>query len=441
MNPIFSAQEGTGSDMTLPYRVIEIFTNEEARWAGKPLSNAIVDYVRRLKIAARCIVTRGIEGSYENGEIAAQNIEVLSFNMPLKIEIVLPSSELDLVLQKIEEMVSEGIIAVREMEIHAHKTQQRLLPRQIRVKDIMTPSPRKVTASTPLNEVARLLLSSNFTGVPVVDREARPMGIITQGDLVYRAGIPMRLGLLAASEREKLDSVLESLASRKAEEIMSSPAVSIKEDEPATEAVNLMMRRKLKRLPVVNKKGSLTGIVSRLDIFRTIMKESPNWKAFQGGAIEVGHRLLVSDIMRRDTYAVSPETSLEEVIGIIDSNDIQRVAVVDRDGTFLGLISDRDLLTAFADHHPGIWDFFMSKVPFTERGRRQKEVREQLRGRTAAEAMKTDLITVTEDTSLDEAIKLMTEKALKRLPVLDPEGKFKGMISRDALLRTGFGQH
>ena len=426
--------------MTLQYRVIEIFSNEEARWAGKPLPNAIVEFIRGLKIAARCIVARGIEGSYENGEIATQNIEVLSFNMPLKIEIVLPSSELDPVLQKIEEMVSEGIVAVREIEIHAHKTHQRLLPRQIKVKDIMTPSPRKVTPSTSLREVAALLLSSNFTGAPVVDREDRPMGIITQGDLVYRAGMPMRLGLLAASEREKREAVLESLASRKAEEIMSSPAVSIREDEPATEAVSLMMRKELKRLPVVSKKGNLTGIVSRLDIFRTIMKESPDWKAFQGGEIEVGHLHQVSDIMRRDTHAVSPETSVEEVIRIIDSNDIQRVAVVGRDGTFLGLISDRDLLTAFAERHPGIWDFFMSKIPFTERGRRQGEVREHLRGRTAAEVMKTDLITVREDTSLDEAIKLMTEKALKRLPVLDAEGKFKGMISRDALLRTGFGQ-
>ena len=426
--------------MPLKYSVIEIYTNEEARFAGKPLQDAIIEYIRGLKIAARCIVTRGIGGSYENGEIATQNILVLSFNMPLKIEIVLPSPELTVVLSTIEKMVGEGLVALREMDIVAHKTHRRLLPKEFKVRDIMTPSPKTVTPATALDAVAKLLLSSIFSGVPVVDDSNHPVGVITQGDLVYRAGIPMRLGLLAASERGKLDAVLESIASRKAVEIMSSPAVSIKEDELATEAVNLMLMKKLKRLPVTNNDGKLVGILSRLDIFRTIMKASPDWQAMRGQRVEVENLQLVSDIMRRDTQAVPPETSVEEVMRIIDANDIQRVAVVDHDEVFLGMISDRDLLTMFSDYHPGVWDYFVSKIPFTERGRMQREVSEHLKARTAADVMKTDLFSVGEDATIDEAIKIMTEKALKRLPVLDSKGRFKGMISRDALLRTGFGQ-
>jgi CBS-domain-containing membrane protein len=109
--------------------------------------------------------------------------------------------------------------------------------------------------------------------------------------------------------------------------------------------------------------------LSRFDIFRTIMRESPDWEAFECRQIKVKNLNTVSDIMRRDTHTVSPETSVEEVIRIIDSNDIQRVAVVDDNGIFLGLISDRDLLTAFSEKTCGIWNFFMSKIPFTERGR------------------------------------------------------------------------
>ena len=77
----------------------------------------------------------------------------------------------------------------------------------------------------------------------------------------------------------------------------------------------------------------------------------------------------VSGIMRRDTHAVPPETPLDEIIRLIDSNDIQRVAVVDKEGRFLGLISDRDLLVAFLDFPDAIWDqFSLSIVPFSERG-------------------------------------------------------------------------
>jgi len=425
--------------MPLEYSMIEIFTNEEARCKGKPLGEAVVDYVRGLKIAARCIVTRGIGGAFENGEVATQNVLVLSFNMPLKIEILLPSAELDLVLPVVDEMVCEGIVAVRAMRVQSHKTERRLLPRHFKVKDVMTPSPKMVTASTSLKEVAQLLMSSIFTGVPVVDKDNHPIGIVTQGDLIYRAGMPMRLGLLAVSDQGKVTEVLESLASRQAREAMTSPAVSISEDVLATEAVNLMVQKDVKRLPVVDKHGKLTGMLSRLDIFRTVMQESPDLEAFRAQKIQVNNLRVVADIMRRDTIAVQAETPVEEVLRVIDKNDIQRVAVVDEDGAFLGLISDRDLLIAFTDYHPGIWDYFVSWMPFSERGRAKKGLKLHLRLRTAAEVMRTNLITVQEETPIEDAIRLMTEKALKRLPVLDADGKFKGMISRDALLRTGFG--
>jgi CBS domain-containing protein len=132
---------------------------------------------------------------------------------------------------------------------------------------------------------------------------------------------------------------------------------------------------------------------------------------------------------------------VEEVIRAIDSNDIQRVAVVDRKGRFIGLISDRDLLAAFSPDFPdAIWDQFLSIVPFSERGKRHREFKDRLQAKTAAEVMNTDIVTVQETTPIDVAITLMIEKGLKRLPVLDSEGTFKGMISRDSLLRTGFGE-
>ena len=52
--------------------------------------------------------------------------------------------------------------------------------------------------------------------------------------------------------------------------------------------------------------------------------------------------------------------------------------------------------------------------------------------------MKKDPPVILEDATIDEAIGLMTRKMLKRLPVMDHQGKFKGMISRESLLRTGF---
>ncbi len=348
------------------YKKIEIFTSEEARWQGQPLYEAILQFVHDLKIAARCLVTKGIEGSYENGEIATGRLEVLSYNMPVRITIIVPAVESARILSQAEEMVTDGIVAVQDLQVISHKTRGILIPRQTRVRDIMTPNPQKVKLDTSLAEVARLLLSSTFTGLPVVDEENRPVGVISQGDLIYKAGMPMRLGLLAASDPEKVRLSLRLSRPRQAKEVMTQPVVSIEQDKLVTDAVNLMLKKQVKRLPVIDADGRLVGILSRVDVFHTILRECPDWKAFQKQEIAVDLRF-VSDIMRRDTSTVLPDTPVEEVIRIIDCNDIQRVCVVDQEGYFLGLISDRDLLAAFSDRHPGIWDYFVSKISFTER--------------------------------------------------------------------------
>ncbi|RJR53589.1 MAG: CBS domain-containing protein [Desulfobacteraceae bacterium] len=419
----------------MDYKAIEVFTSEKAKWRGISVSSAIVQYIRDLKIPARCMVAKGTAGAYESGEISTGGIEVLSYNMPVRVTIVLPSVELDRILPRIEEMVTDGIVAVEDLHVVTHKTRGLFVPRHTRVRDIMTPAPKKVNPETPLNEVARLLLSSIFTGLPVVDEENRPIGIIAQGDLIYKAGLPLRLGLLAQSDQRRVSAVLERLGRKPAKEVMTRHPVVVEQDEWVTQAVKLMLDKGVKRLPVVDAAGKLVGILSRVDIFHTVIRESPDWKSFREQNVLVENLRFVSEIMRRDTHTVLPDTPAEDVIRTIHTNDIQRVCVVDREGHFLGLISDRDLLAAFSGR-PGIWEYFTSKFSFT--GRSRTDLREHLRARTAAQIMNSKIVTVREDAPIEDAIRLMIERAIKRLPVLDSERKFKGMISRDSLLRTGF---
>ena len=175
--------------MAMNYRMITIYTAEEVRSHGKPLHEAVTDYVKNLKIAARCVVFRATAGCYETGEIASQNLLTISYNMPVKIEIILPATEAESVLKALEDLVTDGVVAVGDLDVRSYKTRRNLIPRQIKVRDIMTPDPVRVRPETSLSDVVRLLLPADFTGVPVVDRAGRPLGIITQGDLVYRAGM------------------------------------------------------------------------------------------------------------------------------------------------------------------------------------------------------------------------------------------------------------
>ncbi|MDX9788470.1 MAG: DUF190 domain-containing protein [Desulfobacterales bacterium] len=424
----------------LTYQAIEIFTSEEARYRNKPVADAVVQYIKNLKIAARCIVTRGIAGCYESGEVTTGRLEILSFNLPIRIYIVIPVAETERVIDGLNGMVGDGIIAVHDLMVISHRTRNSFFPRQLLVRDVMTTTPRRISAKSPLSDAAGLLLSSVFTGLPVVNDQSRPIGVITQGDLISKGGLPLRLGLLAASDQHRTDTVIRKLASQSAAEVMTTPAIIITEDRPLVEAVNVMLAKGIKRLPVVDETGRLTGMLSRLDIFRTVMREAPDWNSFRAQKIEVAKLKSVGDILRRDTHTVFPETPIDEVIRVIDLNDIQRVAVVDADGKLLGLISDRDLLRYFKQDEAGIWNLLTKAKHALKPNACHGNLQQCLTETRADAVMTTGLITVREEMLIEEAITLMTEKSLKRLPVVDEAGRFKGMISRDSLLRTGFGE-
>lgn len=421
----------------LDYKTIHIYSSEEVRYHSQPLPEAVVDYIRRLKIAARCLVTRGADGCDESGEVSTNRLEVLSFNLPLHIQIILPSAELARVLPILGEMVTEGIVAVHDLNVVSHRVRNAFFPRQLKVRDAMTRDPKHIAVNGTLREAAELLLSSIFTGLPVVDDQLRPVGVITQGDLMARGGMPLRLGLLSVSDPTGREAVLNQLANRTVSEAMTSPAVIITEDKQLTHAVDLMLTRGIKRLPVIDQSRKLVGMLSRLDLFKTVMLQAPDWNSFKAKNIDVEQLRYVRDIVRRDVHTVSPRTTAAEVIQVIDRNDIQRVAVVDAQGALLGMISDSDMLRYLKPRQAGIMALFEKvKHPFsgTPEG---TGLRQALSRITAAEVMTTHLVTVTEEMLIGQAIALMVEQGLKRLPVVDDMGRFKGMISRDALLRTG----
>jgi len=303
---------------------------------------------------------------------------------------------------------------------------------------VMTATVQKAQLWTPVSSVVKMMLFSHFTGIPVVDENDRPQGVISQGDLIYRARMPLRLGILAAACPEKMDGVMQSLSQINAEKIMTRPAVCISEERPLVDAVELMLKKILKRLPVVDAAGKLTGIISRQDIFHTATQERPDWTAFHKQDIQVMNMRFVSDIMRRDVHTVFPDTSIMDIIHIIDTNDVQRVAVIDADGIFLGMISDKDIFSAFSEQSESLWDLFVRKLPLLEKNSKSAIACPDIINKTARDIMHTHCITVLENTSIDEAISLIMSLGIKRLPVLDILGKFKGLISRESLMRIGF---
>ncbi|MFP3260072.1 MAG: CBS domain-containing protein [Sulfolobus sp.] len=118
------------------------------------------------------------------------------------------------------------------------------------VKEYMKANVITVSKDTTMEQVARIMTEENVGSVIVVDN-GKPVGIITERDIVKGIG-----------KGKKLDS--------KAEEIMTSSLITVREDSPVTGALALMRQFNIRHLPVVNDKGELTGIISIRDVAKAI---------------------------------------------------------------------------------------------------------------------------------------------------------------------------
>ena len=117
------------------------------------------------------------------------------------------------------------------------------------VSSVMTPNPACCTASTPLREVARMMLDNDCGQIPVVDESQRPIGVVTDRDIAVR---------VVAEGRDTNQAT--------AADAMSMPVRTVTSDTSLKDAVCVMEADQIRRVPVVDADGKLTGIVAIADL-------------------------------------------------------------------------------------------------------------------------------------------------------------------------------
>ncbi len=143
------------------------------------------------------------------------------------------------------------------------------------VRDVMSTPAISVTTSTPLKEVAHLLVEHRISGVPVVDDSGAVVGVVSEADFLYKGGdrkaARRRWFRRVLGESRASVSRQAKIGAITAGEAMTSPAMTIEADRPTTAAALLMVDRAVNRLPVIDK-GRLVGIVSRADLVRSFVR-------------------------------------------------------------------------------------------------------------------------------------------------------------------------
>lgn len=144
----------------------------------------------------------------------------------------------------------------------------------MKVQDIMTKDVLTVGPDTSVNEVARLMGSRDVSGVPVVDEAGHIVGIITELDLIVRntrLEMPRFIevldwGRIPLERPGQVQERLKHMLGTQARDVMTEKVVTIAPDAEVQDLAELMVKRRVNPVPVVDADGRLVGIVSRADI-------------------------------------------------------------------------------------------------------------------------------------------------------------------------------
>ena len=145
----------------------------------------------------------------------------------------------------------------------AIKVQQKGVSSAMRVKSRMTPSPIVASPKTNYNEALRLMQQNNIKSLPVINKEHKLVGIVTQSDMLKAE--PSSVTTLSMFE---MASLLEKVTM---DIIMSCPVLAIDENCSVTNAASLMLENDIGCLPVMSGE-ELVGIITDTDIFKTFVE-------------------------------------------------------------------------------------------------------------------------------------------------------------------------
>jgi len=269
----------------------------------------------------------------------------------------------------------------------------------IMVKRVITCMPEDT-----LLEMQNLMVKHRISRVIVTDVERKPVGIVTQKDIVNF--------LLADTSKRGIEEI-------PAKEVMSKNLITVKPTVPISDAAKIMIKNKIGSLVIVDDDGKLKGITTKADIGL--------YFASKGASIYSVH-----DFMTPNPITVRQSQSIFLAVSLMSEKGISRIVVIDEENKPVGIITLADVTMISSLLKPA--KVIREKKPVFLKGLLLPPV--GIHHLTAGDFMTADPISVNENADLIDAARLMTKHGVSGLPVIDDAGKLVGIVTKSDLTRA-----
>lgn len=148
--------------------------------------------------------------------------------------------------------------------------------------------------------------------------------------------------------------------------------------------------------------------------------------------------MLIRDIMTKEVVTVTEEDTVEKCAKLLSNYDLSGLPVVDNEGYVTGIITEGDLLKHNAEVEvPAFLEILGGIIYLSDPNKYFSDVKKSM-GRYVKTVMTEEVETIAVHEKVEVAAKILTNKKIKRLPVIDEEAKLVGIVSRKDVMNHLF---
>jgi CBS domain-containing protein len=407
------------------FQRVRIYLNDQDRLENRALYLIILERLQQ-EGASGATVLHGLAGFGPNHRNHPAGINASREQRPIIIEWIDRLEQVERVLPLLAELLPEALISREPMGIYQALIRGRTHFSDSRtIADVMRADAFVAEADMLLGPAMNRMLAVNQHTLPVVDTHRRLLGVIADQDLQRRAGVALPLRLLHLLDPAERSMVLAAAAGRPVTEIMNRELRTVYAGAAIPHAMPTMIEWNYRQIPVIERDGAFQGLLGIQEVLAaSLSNETGNNEHIRNAAAPTPIHLIMQTSVPQVHTDQPLATALENMLRA------QRgcIAVLDDQERLAGILDDETAIARLQGDERRAWLHVLQ----------QPHIRQDLPGAgyRVGDFVQPPAVVLAPEEPINQATRHLLEHDLERIPVVDSDQRFLGIVARGALLRA-----